>query len=106
MEITQIIVALVIVIIAGIMIIRNKDNSDPRPEIKSMYVVQENDMGKVLATGTLTFDMEFCVAQSPAGGDEEWLLPNFVGDYAGDVLTWADCYLDNRKIRIEYQEVK
>ena len=58
-------------------------------EVKSAYI-QKQEYGKVVATATLTFKEDFVVAQSPAGGDERWELPNFVGCYKTEVKAWAD----------------
>lgn len=67
-------------------------------EVKSAYV-QRSEYSKVVATCTLTFKEEFVIAQSPAGGDEKWEIPNFVGCYKTTVAKWVDAKeapIDNR----------
>lgn len=57
--------------------------------VESAYV-QKSVEGKVVATATLTFKDDFVIAQSPAGGDQVWQIPNLVGQYKAGVVKWAD----------------
>ena len=65
--------------------------------VKSAYV-QKLEYGKVVASSTLTFRDDFVISQSPAGGNEQWDVPNFVGCYKTEVARWID---DNSKAPIE-----
>jgi hypothetical protein len=112
MTITQIIVALFILSLCGTIIMFRKSNEtytgpqqcfncndhkcsvcptyDPMfCIVNSAYVIRKQD-GKVSATCTLTFKEDFVVAQSPAGGDEKWQIPNLVGHYKTSVMKWVD----------------
>jgi len=107
MTITQIIVAGIVLCVCAVLMLL-KYSSKPFPyedpcfmcnegscvgclikEVNSCYVVKQ-EYGKVVATATLTFKEDFVVAQAPAGGDEAWELPNFVGCYKTEVKAWAD----------------
>jgi hypothetical protein len=99
---TLIIIVFVIAILILAIPVRNESN----PVVKSMYVVLERD-GKVVATSTLTFDSNFCCAQSPAGGNKNQLLPNFIGCYKNDIYLWKDLSRTEdevRKVIVTYEE--
>lgn len=69
--------------------------------VNSAYVVRKEN-GKVVATSTLTFKEDFVVAQSPAGGDNKWEIPNLVGHYKTSVDKWASLQVEGDERNVTF----